>query len=235
MVSRPLRARIDDRFFSGMLIFIFGTVFLGFAHSYFLAGLIHTTQPSPIIHIHAVVFSAWVLLLIAQTTMVSIGKIGWHMKLGILGAGLACLVVILGVMAIADSTRRHFTPPGLDAGTFLAVDLAEMAIFGLLISWGLRVRRDGPAHKRLVMLATSVMMFAPVGRWPFAFITSFPLSIPLIVSAFPASIILFDLLTLRRVHRVTVCGFFLIFFMFPVMFALGHSTFWQHFTGWVQR
>jgi hypothetical protein len=235
MVTRSTRARIDDCFFAGMLFAILSTVLLGFSRSYFLAGLIHSPLPSPIIHIHAVVLSAWVLLLTAQIVLVAIGKVGWHMKLGRLGAVLAFLVVILGVMAIVDSTRRHFTPPGLDSGTFLAVDLAEMAIFGLLIGWGLRVRRDAPAHKRLIILATSVMMFAPVGRWPFAFITSFPFSISLIVSAFPASIIIYDLMTMRRVHRMTVCGFLLIFFMFPAMFVLGHLTFWRLFTLWVQR
>ena len=235
MVSRPVRARIDDFFFAGMSLVILASVFLGFAHSYFLAGVIHTPLPSPIVHIHAVVFSAWILLLIAQTTLVSIGKVAWHMKLGILGAGLACLVVIFGVMAIVDSTKRHFAPPGLDAGTFLAIDLAEMAIFAFLISWGLRVRRDRPAHKRLVMLATSVLMFAPVNRWPFAFIHRFPQSTSLIVYALPASIIVFDLLTRRRVHRVTVWGSLLIILMVPAMFALGHSAFWQHFTAWVQQ
>jgi len=110
-----------------------------------------------------------------------------------------------------------------------------MAIFGFLISWGLLVRRDAAAHKRLVMLATSVMMFAPVNRWPFDFIKSVPPSTSLIVCAFPASIIVFDLLTRRRVHRVTVWGSLLIILMVPAMFALGHSPFWRHFTAWVQQ
>jgi hypothetical protein len=38
------------------------------------------------VHIHGAIFSCWILLLIAQTTLVSVGKAGWHKKLGILGA-----------------------------------------------------------------------------------------------------------------------------------------------------
>jgi hypothetical protein len=41
IVSRPvvkLKRHIDDYFFAGMSVLILGTVFLGFARSYFLAG-----------------------------------------------------------------------------------------------------------------------------------------------------------------------------------------------------
>ena len=47
MVSRPVRARIDDYFFAGMSLVILASVFLGFAHTYFLAGALHTTLPQP--------------------------------------------------------------------------------------------------------------------------------------------------------------------------------------------
>ncbi len=149
-------------------------MFLGFAHSYYFAGTIHAHLPSAIIHIHAVVFSSWILLFITQTTLVTIGKVAWHKTLGTLGAVLACLLVLLGTLAIVDATRRHFTPPGLTSGMFLAVDLGEMAVFALLVGWGIRARRDAAAHKRLILLATIVLLFAAVNRWPFAFIHQIP-------------------------------------------------------------
>jgi len=109
-----------------MSLLILGTVFLGFARSYFLAGTIRGHLPSAIIHVHGIVLSIWILLFLTQTTLVSISKVSLHRKLGILGSVLACLVAILGVTAIIDSTRRHFTPPGLTPGMFLALDLGEM-------------------------------------------------------------------------------------------------------------
>jgi hypothetical protein len=235
MVPPQVRRRIDDYFFAGMSLVVLGTVFLGFGHNYLVARALHVPPPSALILVHGAVFSVWILLLVAQITLVSAGKVAWHMKLGVLGAFLACLVVVLGVLAIVEATRRGFAPPGLDAGMFLAVDLGEMASFALMIAWGLRVRRDGPAHKRLVILATSVMMYAPVSRWPFVFIRRFPGSISLIVYVFPVSIIVFDLLTRRRVHRVTAWGSLLVLVTVPAMFALGHCGFWLNFTEWVRR
>jgi len=238
IVSRPvvkLRRHTDDYFFAGMSLLILGSVLLGFAHSYYLAGTIHARLPSAVIHVHAVVFSSWILLFITQTTLVSIGKVAWHKKLGILGAVLACLLVLLGTLAIVDSTRRHFTPPGLTSGMFLALDVGEMTVFGSLVSWGIRARRDGAAHKRLILLATITLLPAAVNRWPFAFIHQFPPSTGFVIDAFLLCIIAFDLVTRRRIHRATAWGALIIFLLTPVMFALGHTPFWLHFAQWIQR
>jgi len=238
IVSRPvvkLGKHTDDYFFTGMSLLVLGTVFLGFARSYFLAGTVRAHLPSAIIHVHAVVFSSWILLFVAQTTLVSIGRIGWHKKLGILGIILACLLVLLGTLAIIDATRRHFTPPGLTPGMFLAVDLGEMAAFGFLVGWGIRARRDGAAHKRLILLGTLVTLFAAVNRWPFAFIHQIPPSTEFVIDAFLLFIIAFDLVTRRKIHRTTGWGSLLIFLLPPAMFTLGRTPFWVHFTEWVQR
>jgi hypothetical protein len=238
IASQPaVRARrhTDDYFFAGMSLLVLGTVLLGFAHSYYLAGTIHAHLPSAIIHAHALVFSSWILLFITQTTLVSVGRVNWHKKLGILGAVLACLLVLLGSLAIVDSTRRHFTPPGLTPGMFLALDLGEMTVFGFLVGWGIRARRDGAEHKRLILLATIVLLSAAVNRWPFAFIHQVPPSTGFVIDAFLLCVIVFDLVTRRKVHRATVWGSLLIFLLVPAMFALGRTPLWANFTEWVQR
>jgi hypothetical protein len=238
-VSRPvvrLRGHTDDYFFGGISLLILGAVFLGFAHSYYLAGTIHAHLPSAIIHVHAVIFSSWILLSITQIALVSIGKVGWHKKLGIAGAVLACLMLIFGILASVDEARRYFVPPGgVDSSTMLAIQATELSLFTFLVAWGIRARRDGAAHKRLITIATFVFLGPAVSRWPFAFIVQFPPSIGFIIDAFLLSVIVFDLVTLRRVHRATIWGALSVFLMVPAMFALGHAGFWRHFTEWVQR
>src|SRR5579871_4481109 len=96
-LAQPAKIRADDAFFSGMAIVILGIVMLGFARTYYLAGTIRAPLPSTTIHIHAVVFSSWILLLLAQTSLVTIGQVGWHRKLGVLGAVIAFMMVVLGV------------------------------------------------------------------------------------------------------------------------------------------
>ena len=114
MVSRPSKLRIDDWYFTGMSVVVLGIVLLGFARTYYLAGAIHAPLPSVIIHIHAVAFSSWIVLLIAQTLLVTAGRTGWHKKVGILGAILAPLMVLLGLAAAIDTQKRHTTIPGID-------------------------------------------------------------------------------------------------------------------------
>jgi hypothetical protein len=41
-----------------------------------------------IIHLHGAVFSCWILLLVAQTSLVSAGRIDIHRRLGVAGFSL---------------------------------------------------------------------------------------------------------------------------------------------------
>jgi hypothetical protein len=45
-------SRFDHLFFTGMILLLIGIVFLGFAHSYYLAGILHAPLKSPILQIH---------------------------------------------------------------------------------------------------------------------------------------------------------------------------------------
>src|ERR1700722_13864295 len=48
--------KYDHVFFSGMAVLLLGSVFLGFAHTYYLAGMFSAPLPSAIIHIHGAIF-----------------------------------------------------------------------------------------------------------------------------------------------------------------------------------
>src|SRR5947208_3542901 len=92
-VIRQGNHRLENLFFSGMAVLILGTVFLGSARSYYLAGVFKAPLPNLIVHIHGAVFSSWILLLIAQTSLVAAGRTDLHRRLGLLGFALACVVV----------------------------------------------------------------------------------------------------------------------------------------------
>jgi uncharacterized membrane protein YozB (DUF420 family) len=87
--------------------------------------------PNLLIHIHGVVFSCWILLLIVQTSLISAGRVDLHRRLGLVGFALACLVVILGLLAATDSLARHFAPgeAGMRARAFYTVTLTTMLAF----------------------------------------------------------------------------------------------------------
>lgn len=164
----------DRFFFPGMSVLILGTVFLGFAKSYFLAGVFRAPLASWILHVHGAVFSSWILLLIAQTSLIAADRVDVHRRLGLIGFGLASLMIVLGCMAGMDSLRRGFGGFANDPKTFFVIPVSDMLVFGTLIFFAYRARSNRPAHKRLILIGTVALMDAAVARWPFAFIQETP-------------------------------------------------------------
>jgi hypothetical protein len=231
--SLPIRIRMDDFFFASMAGLTLLTVFIGFARAYYLAGMFHAPLPSLLVHFHGAMFSCWILLFIAQIALVSSNRIRWHMRLGIFGVILEVLMVLVGFATlIAVVRRRAVFAMGLD--TLFAGDVLQLSTFTLLIGWGFLARRDGPAHKRLMILGTVARLGPALARWPFASAHSFVAFFGLL-DAIPVLLIGFDFLSLRRVHSATICGVLLLLIIRFSMIPLGHSTFWHQFTLWVQN
>jgi hypothetical protein len=80
--------RSDNLFFSGMAVIVLASVFVGFAHTYYLAGVFKAPLPNLLVHIHGAVFSCWILLLIVQTSLVAAGRVDAHRRLGTIGLRL---------------------------------------------------------------------------------------------------------------------------------------------------
>ena len=74
--------RFDHIFFSGMALLMLVTVFIGFAPTYYLAGVFHAPLPNLLIQVHGAAFSCWILLLVAQTSLASAGRVDIHRRLG---------------------------------------------------------------------------------------------------------------------------------------------------------
>src|SRR5450755_4476181 len=138
--------RFDHLFFSAAVLLMLAAVFVGFARSYFLAGVFHAPLPSLIVHLHGAAFSCWILLLVTQTSMVSAGRVDIHRRLGIAGFLLACLMVVLGVLAATDSLAHRGTASGLDPRNFYIVPITDMMIFAVLIFFAFRNRANPSAH-----------------------------------------------------------------------------------------
>src|SRR2546423_9801547 len=100
MATEPsMQRRISDR-----RLYIWATVFIplivltGFARSYYLKGLFGTPAlPGLLVHLHGLVMTAWVALFVAQVWLVAARRTKTHQRLGVLGATLAALMVLVGV------------------------------------------------------------------------------------------------------------------------------------------
>ena len=232
---RPTR-QYDNYFFSAMALLILVTVVVGFARTYFLAGVFRAPLPSVIIHIHGAVFTSWIFLLITQTALVSAGRVDIHRRLGLAGFGLACLMVFLGVLAASNSLGRGFVPPGapFDPKTFYAIPLIDMLVFAVLVFFAYRARFNPAAHKRIILIATISLMDAPTGRPPFAVITARPFLGSTFVLIFLLLLVAYDLWSTRKVHRVTIWAGVSVLIAQQLQIPIGSTAAWHTFATWMQ-
>jgi hypothetical protein len=228
--------RRENFFFSGMALLILTTVLVGFARTYFLAGLFRAPLPSLMVHIHGAVFSTWILLLVVQVSLVSAGRVDLHRRLGLAAFALASLMPLVGLLAATDSLRRNFSPPGsgLDPKTFYAIPVADMVIFAGLMLFAYRARTNPPAHKRLILLSTIALMDAPTGRPPFAAITARPHLDVVFCWLFLLLLIACDLWSKGKVHRATIFGGLAMVLVEQVRLPLGMTPAWHAWAAWAQ-
>jgi len=227
--------RFDHVFFSTMAALILVTVFVGFAHTYYLAGLVRAPLPSLIIHVHAVAFSCWILFLITQTSLVAAGRVDIHRRLGIGGFVLACAMVILGVMAATDSLVREAGPPGRDVKFFYIIPMTAILMFGILMVFAYRNRSNPPAHKRLILIATIALLVAAIARWPYAMVYKQAPVATLFSYLFLIALVAYDLWSIRKIHRATLwAGAFLVI-VSQARLPIGQTAAWHSFAGWVQQ
>ena len=226
--------RYEDLFFSAMALLILATVFVGFARTYYLAGVFQAPLPSLIIHLHGAAFSCWVLLLVTQASLVSAGRVDIHRRLGIAGFLLACLMVTLGVLAATDSLVRHGGLPSLDPKLFYVIPMTDMLIFATLVFFAFRARSNPPAHKRLILVATIALLIAAIARWPLAAVQRNPIRAALLTYIFLLILTGYDIWSTRKVHRATLwAGAFLIFVQ-QIRIPIGKTAAWQAFATWAQ-
>jgi len=226
--------RYDHLFFSGMALLMLLTVFVGFAHTYYLAGVFSAPLPSLTIHLHGAAFSCWILLLVTQTSLVAAGRVDIHRRLGIAGFLLACLMIILGILAATDSLVRASGPPGGDPRFFYIVPLTDMLIFATLIFFAFRARSNPSAHKRLILVATTALLIAAFGRWPIDAVRGNPVLAGLCSYVFLLFLVIYDLWSTRMVHRATLWAGALLISVQQVRIPIGKTAAWHAFATWVQ-
>src|SRR5947207_15621678 len=107
-----LSKRRERVFYTGMAGAVVLTVFAGFARTYFLRPYFDPHPLLPLLHLHGLVFTSWVALFITQTALVATKRTDIHRRLGIAGAVLAVLMVIIGTTTAIIRAKAGAAPPG---------------------------------------------------------------------------------------------------------------------------
>ena len=227
---------VEHRFFTAMAIAIAVTVLAGFARTYYLRAYFDSPPISPLLHLHGLVFSSWVALYLAQTSLVAADRVRLHRRLGVAGGVLAVILVLVGVTTAIVRVRQGFSPPGgPPPPVFLVVPLTDMALFGGLVAAALYFRRQMAVHKRLMLLGTIALLAAPIARLPFGLLQSGILAVFAASDLFVVALIAYDFAMYRRIHRATAWGGFAVVASQPLRLMLGGTSAWQAFAGWLTR
>ncbi|HEV2746564.1 MAG TPA: hypothetical protein VGW34_04610 [Allosphingosinicella sp.] len=204
-------ARQTDRiFFTGMGLFVAVLVFAGFARTYYLSHWLEpparTPDITPLLHLHAIVFTGWTLLQAAQPALIARGRVALHRALGTAGAGLALMVWLLGNLAAVEAIHAGYKGVG-DPYAFYAITFFSIQAFGLIVVLGILRRRDAAAHKRLMLLSSAAILEAAVGRLPLELVVeTAPLSFYLGADLIILAGIVYDWASRGRVHPVWAWG-----------------------------
>jgi hypothetical protein len=216
---RDAPARVRQAYFAIALL-IAGIVGWGFWETYYSQAFARTDLPS-IVHVHAVVFSIWVLVLVAQAAAVVAGNVRLHRRLGTVGMLYGALVLAVGLLvsigAPALRVRAELYP--LEVGGIVVLyNLTDMLLFGVFLALAFAYRNRQELHKRWIIAATAALCGAALGR-------VVPGNTPQYLLLWLSPLIamfLVDVVTRRRVHWIPIVGSALLvaaFFKVPLYSA----------------
>lgn len=162
-------ARDDRLVFAAWLGLLWAGILAGFGVDF--SRFLHEAPPAPrVVAAHAFVFTGWMLLLTVQVLFIVGNRVAWHRKLGWLTAAWACLMGVLGPWAAVASQSQDLHGPQYEP-PFLAVQFGNIPVFLFLVAWGIALRKNTAAHKRIMILSTIALVDAGFARfsgwlWP---------------------------------------------------------------------
>jgi uncharacterized membrane protein YozB (DUF420 family) len=156
----------DRNFFLIFLALCWLGVLMGFVPAALKRYDGHATYPAPLIlEIHAVAFTAWMFLLTAQIALIRTRSPKLHMKLGMIAVALVPIMAVTSALSerYGQRFRLIHEPPG-DL-PFLIIAIFDVLFFTALACAAIVARKKPSAHKRLILLATTIIVGAAYGRW----------------------------------------------------------------------
>ena len=237
VMTQPTRVRASRRLRPYLPIAILALVvaIVGFWANYYGRILTGTVTTAPIIQVHAAIFIGWLLIVITQATLAARGRLALHMRIGryLMAYGIA--VIAIGIVGTLAATGMHLDAGRLErARALLFIGFTDMLTFAPFLAAAWIYRSKPEVHKRLIVVATSVLLIAPVHRMHW-FLGGPPAPDAAVLAIWLAPIYLgmiYDWVTRRVVHPVYLLGVLAILFLkywrIPIMASDG----WRSIADW---
>lgn len=231
----PLKA--ERIFFLSMTTALLVLVAWGFSPSFYLR---HWIAP-PATHIdrpgwmgwtfilHGALFTTWMLLFGVQTVLIGSKRLRLHKQIGKSVYPLYFAMIVVGSFVGYLGARYGFHDVPFDSVTFSALPWMVLGAFAVLGWAGIHERKDPQRHKRLMLLATIAVSDAGIARVMFFQQFLPPWLDPTLFMLVP--LVVWDIATLRKVHRTTILGGLLVAASLLISVPIGSTRAWHTLVG----
>ena len=157
----------EGQFYFAMALTCALVAFLGFLPTYWAPLAAGSLAAPPLVHLHAVLFSAWSLFFIVQARLAGTGRIARHRAIGLVGISLASMMLIVGLATAIHSAEAHIASGfGERARSFLIVPVSTILFFATAVAIAIINRRQPEIHKRWMLVASVAILMAAMARIP---------------------------------------------------------------------
>ena len=225
------QSTVRNPFYVGLTLLVTAIAFVGFWPTYFGPLLAGTVDKLPVIHVHAAIYVGWLAIFIAQATFAATRRMDLHVRLGNIGIGYGVLVIVMGLTVAFSMFAVRVHAGNLEQAQMrLAAPLLDMVFFTPLFAAAVRLRRRPEIHKRLMIVATTVLLIAAVGRmsfvgrpWPLLLVWGSPL---LLGAAY-------DIVRRRAVPWIYLLGMVVIVARTFGARLIGETDAWHDWSAWL--
>jgi hypothetical protein len=138
---------------------------IGFWRSYFGPLLAGTVDESLLIHVHGAICTGWFALFAYQAYLASTGRLALHVSLGRWIIAYALAIIVSGVMVAFATAGADVAAGEVARGQRRLFGFLREVIFFTAFVWaGWAYRRSPEVHKRLMVVATTLLVVPAVGR-----------------------------------------------------------------------
>jgi len=229
------RRRPRPRLYVGAAVLLAAIAFVGFTPTFFRPLLVGTLALHPVILVHGVLFLAWTLYFVGQTTLIAARRVRAHRTLGLFGVALAASMLCSGILAAVVSLEANLPGPRPDAArAAAALSFSGMLLFTTFIVVGVANVRRPDVHRRAMTLAAfsiiqaavaRLIMLAPQIAQPERIVIG-----AVIVDLLLLGVVLLDRRATGRMHPVWTAGFVLIVTVQWLRVVIARTDAWAVFT-----